>query len=100
MVLNKGEVICHKCNGSGVLDDHVFKNDKKYNLVCYKCQGDGFLSWIENITGKKVGKTGYKLTRESRVYKTLSNTGGEVCQRPIAKVIHYVQNAKDIVSKE
>ena len=46
--LNDGEMICSRCDGSGV---HYNRNDKS-TFVCSKCNGDGKLDWIENIVGK------------------------------------------------
>jgi len=48
MKLNKGEVICDKCNGVGLID-----NSAHTVRCCIKCYGSGKLDWAENITGKK-----------------------------------------------
>ena len=47
--LLEGEMICPKCNGTG-----VYYN--KYDIstfTCSKCLGEGKLDWIENIVGKQ-----------------------------------------------
>ena len=51
--LKKGEVICSKCKGIGL----VFKIKSNKGIIfkneCPKCQGTGKLDWIENVVGKK-----------------------------------------------
>jgi len=47
--LNDGEIICSKCDGSGV---HYNRMDIS-TFVCSKCLGRGKLDWIENIVGVK-----------------------------------------------
>ena len=44
MRLEKGEVICSNCKGSG---NHEM-NDK---FTCQRCNGNGKVDWIENIVG-------------------------------------------------
>jgi RecJ-like exonuclease len=41
-MLKEGEVICDKCNGTGVW--------KKVH-PCYKCLGKGKLDWVTNVMG-------------------------------------------------
>ena len=43
MILNEGEVICDKCNGTGFWE--------KNGLQCYKCLGKGKLDWVTNVMG-------------------------------------------------
>ncbi len=47
MKLEKGEVICSNCNGSGNHQD----NSK---FTCQTCCGSGKLDWLENIVGKRI----------------------------------------------
>ncbi len=44
--LEKDEVICNKCNGSGLSS----KNNSAFQ--CAKCHGAGKLDWVENVVGK------------------------------------------------
>ena len=46
MKLEKGEIICSTCKGSGT---HTI-NEK---FTCQRCYGKGKVDWIENIIGKK-----------------------------------------------
>jgi len=41
--IEKDEVLCDKCNGTGKDDDP---------WECNKCHGTGKLTWLENILGK------------------------------------------------
>ena len=50
MKLEKGEIICDKCKGSGISSN---KKIPKIKYFCPKCLGFGKLDWIENITGSK-----------------------------------------------
>ena len=62
--INPGEIICDKCNGTGLVDDPP----KSFSITghipgdkyrCQKCKGTGKLDWIENIVGKnKIFETG------------------------------------------
>jgi len=45
MLLNEGEVICDKCNGTGFWE--------KNGLQCYKCLGKGKLDWVTNVMGRR-----------------------------------------------
>lgn len=50
--LKPGEVICDKCDGSGIIQT----TDKKFFIhkrQCDQCKGDGKLDWIENVVGKE-----------------------------------------------
>ncbi len=53
--LKEGEVICDKCNGSGVIRTTEQRGKHFYPIktFCEKCHGDGKLDWIENVTGKR-----------------------------------------------
>ena len=52
MELKPGEVICDKCNGSGLNKDPMFQDI--WGLTdCPKCDGKGKLDWIANIVGKQ-----------------------------------------------
>lgn len=44
MLINEGEVICDKCNGTGY---------SRKNVPCYKCRGTGKLDWVTNVMGRK-----------------------------------------------
>jgi len=46
MILNEGEVICDKCNRTGVLS-HTFDG------LCSKCHGKGSIDWVTNAMGEK-----------------------------------------------
>ena len=46
MILNEGEVICDKCNGTGG-QTHTFSG------ICYKCLGKGKLDWVTNAMGRQ-----------------------------------------------
>jgi hypothetical protein len=43
-MLNEGEVICDKCNGTGLWE-------KVHQ--CYKCLGKGKLDWVTNVMGRR-----------------------------------------------
>jgi len=43
---SKGEMICTKCEGSGI------RNFKDYTFTCSKCKGKGKLDWISSIMGE------------------------------------------------
>jgi len=47
--LEPGEVICDKCNGSGMVEN---KYSDQY-LFCPKCYGEKKLTWTEAIFGKE-----------------------------------------------
>lgn len=47
MKLEKGEVVCSNCNGTGNHQD----NNK---FTCQTCYGSGKLDWLENVVGKKI----------------------------------------------
>jgi len=52
LVLNEGEVICPKCNGSGLCDNNYIPDVPVFGVyTCFKCNGKGKLDWIENIKG-------------------------------------------------
>jgi len=55
MDLKISEVICDKCEGSGIIKFTEERGNGFYpmKVTCDKCKGDGKLDWIENITGKK-----------------------------------------------
>lgn len=46
MILNEGEVICDKCNGTGFWGENDLKEHQ-----CYKCLGKGKLDWVTNVMG-------------------------------------------------
>jgi hypothetical protein len=46
MVLNEGEVICDKCNGTGFWEENGLRGHQ-----CYKCLGKGKLDWVTNVMG-------------------------------------------------
>jgi hypothetical protein len=54
MNLEKGEVICDRCFGKGVMRITEQRGKSFYPVkkMCDKCHGDGKLDWIENIRGK------------------------------------------------
>jgi len=58
MNLDKGEIICHKCEGNGYSEDfmsiHKGADLIKIYKRCPKCKGYGKLDWIEAIVGKKI----------------------------------------------
>jgi hypothetical protein len=45
-MLNEGEVICDKCNGTGFWEEHGLRGQQ-----CYKCLGKGKLDWVTNAMG-------------------------------------------------
>jgi len=47
VVLNEGEMICDKCEGTG-------EDDKRFR--CKKCLGKGKVDWVENDMGAKHNK--------------------------------------------
>jgi len=51
MKLEEYEIICPKCNGSGLDQTRDQTGINKYH--CQKCNGTGRLDWIENIIGKR-----------------------------------------------
>jgi hypothetical protein len=44
MILNEGEVICDKCNGTGT---------RWRGFTCQKCYGKGKLDWVSNAMGRQ-----------------------------------------------
>ena len=46
MLLNEGEVICDKCNGTGFWEETGLRGHQ-----CYKCLGKGKLDWVTNVMG-------------------------------------------------
>jgi len=46
VILEEGEIICNKCEGSG----YISVGSNFYQL-CPKCQGEKKLDWISAITG-------------------------------------------------
>ncbi len=46
MILNEGEVICDKCNGTGFWEENGLRG-----YQCYKCLGKGKLDWVTNVMG-------------------------------------------------
>jgi len=55
MHLEEGEMICDKCEGTGIMI-RVRKpvGEISTGTICRKCHGTGKVDWIENIMGKKV----------------------------------------------
>lgn len=56
--LEKGEMICPECNGSGISEYVQEINIENYQTItgktfCEKCFGTGKLDWIENLVGKE-----------------------------------------------
>ncbi len=65
--LEKGELICKKCEGDGVwcnkFDKKFINDDSDCNsgeselcedvCLCMECKGSGKLDWVENVTGKQ-----------------------------------------------
>jgi hypothetical protein len=47
LILEDGEIICDKCEGTGVVSPEIFFT------ICPKCQGEKKLDWISAITGVK-----------------------------------------------
>ena len=43
MVLKEGEIICSKCNGTGLVG----------MWICPNCCGEGKLDWIDNVFGSR-----------------------------------------------
>jgi len=50
--LETGEVICDRCNGTG-LDSNLRSDGILYFEQCTKCYGIKKLTWSENILGKE-----------------------------------------------
>ena len=51
IVLEEGETICDRCNGSGY--DPRGDDAQFFRIICQKCQGEKKVDWISNITGIK-----------------------------------------------
>jgi len=53
LVLEEGEIICDRCNGTGDAGDNQFPGAwRSWEPTCNKCWGAGKLNWIENVFGK------------------------------------------------
>jgi hypothetical protein len=57
IVLNEGEMICDKCEGTGEGDSNWVK--------CKKCLGKGKVDWVENAMGAKPTKDPHFITIDS-----------------------------------
>ena len=51
IVLEEGETICDRCNGSGY--EPIGDDAQVLRMSCKKCQGEKKVDWISNITGIK-----------------------------------------------
>lgn len=74
--LAEDEVICYKCNGSGVLTHNEF-----FDQICTECNGTGKLDWIENVFGKEINSFNWNsmATNSGTVYVTTQD--GSVWKR-------------------
>jgi DnaJ-class molecular chaperone len=53
MDLKEGEVICDKCNGSGLYDNNYKPKESVFIMYeCMYCAGEGSIDWITDILGK------------------------------------------------
>jgi len=50
--LNKGEIICPKCNGDSWIHELVKEKEIIFTRYCRHCNGKGKLDWIDNLTNK------------------------------------------------
>lgn len=50
MKLKEGEVLCDKCNGTGLEPD---RQNRPLRVRCPKCRGVKKVDWISNIIGLK-----------------------------------------------
>jgi len=54
LILEEGEIICDRCNGTGDAGDNKFPGAwRSWEPTCNKCWGTGKLNWIENVFGKE-----------------------------------------------
>ena len=53
MKLKDGEVVCHKCNGTGKLKEWGMGGGFTVTPECHVCCGEGKLDWIERVIGKE-----------------------------------------------
>jgi len=51
MILEEGEMVCHKCKGKGHWYEESEFGDSL--IICQWCQGKGKVDWIENIVGAR-----------------------------------------------
>jgi len=49
MNLNKGEIICPKCNGLSYIKYKHSYYETELNIECNKCLGEGKTNWVDNI---------------------------------------------------
>jgi len=97
MKLEKGEVICDKCNGYGytTFNEQRGKNFYPMKSECTKCFGEGKLDWIEIIVGKR--KEPKKVITKTFIYNhgyVWSDCWGEISEddsKPHKKTYEEIQ---------
>lgn len=68
MKLNKGEIICPKCNGTGI---NVFESEGRKSrgvFICNICGGEKKIDWIQNIQ---------RIPKKPRTYLSIHNNSGK-----------------------
>lgn len=72
LVLNEGEMICDKCEGTGEDSSQSASSVYSFTRFCKKCLGTGKVDWVENAMGKKPNKESNFITIDSSAM--MSNT--------------------------
>lgn len=69
--LEKGEVICNKCDGGGSYPQKFLELENPAWVRCPKCQGDGKLDWIHAATGKPIPSIFLRIPQVRHLYPKL-----------------------------
>jgi len=81
-MLNEGEVVCDRCDGTGTIE---------HNWWCPKCKGKGKIDWVTNAMGNikpfEFSASSTSISSGSSGHKSLHDEAIKIAARNMAKKI-------------